>query len=206
MRLSTLILSLFLFVSFEVNAQIIAPIATQSEEPLPFVEIPDAPESAACGNILSRFIDALGYRYYWATEGLRKEDLKYKPGEDSRTIGETLEHLHGLSNAISNAFQKKANIRGGERKPLSFEEQRKQTLVNLKTASDILKANPEADLLEYPIIFQRGEQTSEFPIWNLINGQITDAIYHVGQIVAFRRASGNPIDSKVNVFTGKNRK
>ena len=44
---------------------------------------------------------------------------------------------------------------------------------------------------------------SEFPLWNLINGPIQDAVWHSGQVVAFRRASGNPINSKISVFNGK---
>jgi hypothetical protein len=36
----------------------------------------------------------------------------------------------------------------------------------------------------------------------LINGPITDAIYHTGQVVSFRRTSGNPIPKGVNVFLG----
>ena len=32
-----------------------------------------------------------------------------------------------------------------------------------------------------------------------------DAIYHTGQIVSFRRTTGNPIDSSVNVFMGSYR-
>ena len=30
-----------------------------------------------------------------------------------------------------------------------------------------------------------------------------DALYHVGQVVSYRRAAGNPIDPQVNVFLGK---
>lgn len=41
------------------------------------------------------------------------------------------------------------------------------------------------------------------PFYNLINGPIADAIWHTGQLASFRRSSGNPINSKVNHFTGK---
>ena len=52
------------------------------------------------------------------------------------------------------------------------------------------------------IIFLRKSGNYEFPIWNLINGPISDAIYHTGQLVSFRRTSGNPIPKGVNVFLG----
>ena len=47
------------------------------------------------------------------------------------------------------------------------------------------------------------EEKVEFPFWNQLNGPIEDAVWHSGQIVAFRRASGNPISKKISVFTGK---
>jgi len=68
-----------------------------------------------------------------------------------------------------------------------------------------LKANPDQNLSELKVIFKRGENESEFPFWNVINGQISDAIYHTGQVVSFRRSSGNPMNPKVNVFSGKTR-
>ena len=42
-------------------------------------------------------IDGLGFRYYWATHGLRPEDLNYKPSETNRTIEETIDHIYNLS-------------------------------------------------------------------------------------------------------------
>ena len=56
------------------------------------------------------------------------------------------------------------------------------------------------------VLFQRGDKTSSFPFWHVINGPISDALYHVGQLVSFRRTTGNPLNSNVNVFMGKNKK
>lgn len=171
---------------------------------LPYHEIPAYPESYTAENVAARIVDGLGYRYYWATDGLTEKDLAYKPSEDGRTIEETLDHIYGLSNTIANATTQKPNIRG-ERETLTFEEKRKRTLDNIKTASESLKNSGDNGLADFPIIFQRGDQKREFPFWNLLNGPIADAIYHVGQIVSQRRASGNPMNPKVNVFIGKNR-
>ena len=41
---------------------------------LNFKEIPAYPASYSAGNVVVRIIDGLGYRYYWATDGLRSED------------------------------------------------------------------------------------------------------------------------------------
>lgn len=170
---------------------------------LPFREIPAYPDSFSAENVVARMIDGLGFRYYWATEGLRPEDLAFRPSAEARTSEETIDHILGLSNIIVNAVKQQPNVRSGEEtSPLSFEVKRKQTLENLKTASDILKG-AEASLAAYPIVFVNGDKRSEFPFWNMINGPIADALWHVGQVVSFRRSSGNPFNGKASVFTGK---
>jgi len=44
---------------------------------LPYHQIPDHAETYSAGNIVSRMIDGLGYRYYWATEGLTENRCKW---------------------------------------------------------------------------------------------------------------------------------
>lgn len=171
---------------------------------LPYHQIPDHPEEYSSGNIVARLIDGLGYRYYWATEGLAEDDLNYKPSEEGKTTFETITHIHGLSETILNACRNLPNIRSGEkRQEMSFEMLREKTLRNLKQASDAVKGKSAKEISDLAVIFQRGDAKSEFPFWNMINGPIADAIYHTGQVVSFRRSSGNPINPKVNVFIGK---
>lgn len=177
--------------------------STTKTEEIPYFQIPDYPETYTAGNLMGRMIDGLGYRYYWATEGLTEKDLAYKPSEDGRTTQETLDHLYGLSTIIANAALQKPNVRPTNFPELNFEEKRKVTLKNIKVASDALKVSSIKQIEGSPIIFQRGEQKAEFPFWNLLNGPLADAIYHVGQIVVFRRAAGNPMNPEVNVFLGK---
>ena len=38
-------------------------------------------------------IDGLGFRFYWATEGLRQADLDYSTTPESRASAETLDHM-----------------------------------------------------------------------------------------------------------------
>ena len=71
----------------------------------------------------------------------------------------------------------------------------------LEKAANIFRT--ATDLKEHTIIFLSGENTSEFPFWNQINGPIEDAVWHCGQVISFRRSSGNPYNSKASVFTGK---
>ena len=183
--MKTKFLGLFVFINITMTAQ----------EKLPYYEIPEAPETFTAGTVAARLIDGLGFRFHWSTEGLRTTDLAYKLTEESRTTEETIQHIYSLSKTIVNATLKQANTR--EQAPkLSFEEIRKQTLLNFKTAADILRTSD--DISQFKIIF--GEK--EIPFWNEINGPIADAIWHCGQLASFRRASGNPINSNVNHFSG----
>ena len=174
------------------------------EEPVPYKEIPDYPEKYTAGTVVSRMIDGLGFRYYWATQGLRAEDLAYKPSETNRTIEETVDHIYNLSRVIYNSAIKKPNDRTGSQETnLSFEAKRTLTLQNLKKASEIFITLE--DLEDHKVVFISPTGVSEYPFWNQINGPIEDAVWHCGQIVALRRASGNPFDSGVSLFQGKRR-
>lgn len=170
---------------------------------LPYYEIPEYPENYNSGNTVSRMIDGLGYRYYWATKDLRTEDLAYKPDSSNRTVGETIEHILSLSRTVLNTVRNKPNIRPGKATPQGFEEQRAETLNNMYRSSEILLGRSAEDLASMEIIFKRGENERRFPFWHVLNGPLADAIYHTGQIVAFRRAAGNPVDPRMNVFAGK---
>lgn len=179
-------------------------MASQAQnENLPYEEIPQYPEDYSSGNVIARMIDGLGFRYYWATEGLRKEDLDYKPSEDARSTKSTLEHLYGLSTTILNAALNEPNIRPVDWLSMSFDDFRTGTLQNLKTASEIMAGKSANEIAGLEVTFQRGEKSSSFPYWHMLNGPIADALYHTGQVVTFRRSSGNPINPKVNVFMGK---
>ena len=177
-------------------------IMAQAESQLPYYEISEYPDDYSAANVLGRILDGLGFRYYWATEGLTAKDLAYKPSEDARSTDETLDHIYGLTLTALNAVQSKPNL---PREPveMTFEEKRQLTLENIKKASDIVRAGEPGDMKDYRVIFERGGNSSEYPFWNMLNGPIADAIYHVGQVVSFRRSSGNPKNPKVSLFNGK---
>ncbi len=175
----------------------------KAQENLPYYEIPEASKEYTAGTVVARMIDGLGFRYHWATEGLREEDLQYKPNEEARSCEETIHHVYQLSKVILNTAIKEPNG-GAEETKMTFEEKRKKTLVNFKTAAEIFRES--GDLSEFTIVFKNEKGTSEFPFWNQINGPIADALWHCGQIVSFRRSSGNPFNAKPSVFTGKVRK
>ena len=171
---------------------------------LPYEKIPDYPENYTPGTVVARMIDGLGFRYYWATEGLRDEDLSFRPVEGSRTIEETLDHILGLSRVILNSAEQVVNDRTQTAEAgLSFEEKRSTTLHNLEKASLIFLA--AKDLGEHPIIFRNEKGDTQFPFWNQLNGPLADALWHTGQVVSLRRQAGNPFPAGVSVFTGVRR-
>ncbi|GAA4816663.1 hypothetical protein GCM10023330_26420 [Litoribaculum gwangyangense] len=163
----------------------------QEEQKLPYYEIPEEAETYTAGTVASRMMDGLGFRYYWATEGLRAEDLSFKASESGRTSEETIDHILGLSNFILNSISD-TGIKSSE-EVFTFEEKRIQTLLNIEKASNILKEIDDLSKFD----------NDRFPFWNIINGPISDALWHCGQVVMLRRASGNPFNSKASVFSGK---
>ena len=188
------LLQLFLILSFNMNAQ---------NNNLPFFEISSEKNHYTSVNIIYRLIEGVGYRYYWASKDLKKKDLDYKPSSSSISSYETLEHIYVLSETIMNSALNKVNNRPTEKTPKSYNELREGTLMNLQKFNDIILSKNEDDLKRIKIIFNRGGREASFPFWNLLNGQIADMIYHTGQIVSFRRTTGNPIQKGVNVFLGK---
>lgn len=177
-------------------------IKSQDVKDLPYHTIPEVPEEFTASTMVARLVDGLGFRYYWATEGLTAEDLDYSPNEGNRTTLQTIEHLHGLTKTIHNTIMGRPNIRGGNEEKMDYDAMRSATLTMLMEASNHLKSDRSVTPEDMNIIFQRGDQITEMPFWNLINGPIADAIWHCGQIAIFRRLSGNPFNDKVNLFNG----
>jgi len=190
MKTSIATLLCLFFINFGLLAQ------DKTEEKLPYYEIPEPSETYTAGTVAARMVDGLGFRYYWATEGLRDIDLSYKPSEDARTSAETIDHIYGLTKVIVNATLNKPNNRS-EEPEMTFAVKRKKTLENIKMAADILRSSK--DVSKFKTIFGN----NEYPFWNQINGPIADAIWHCGQVISFRRSSGNPYNSKASVFSGK---
>lgn len=166
-----------------------------------YSEIQPSADTYTAGTVASRFIDGLGFRFYWATEGLRTEDLAFKPGLDSRSALETITHIYEMSVIIRNATTETVNT-ADQSPAVSFEEMRERALENFKTASEILRKSADKDLARYTMKFKQGEKLSEFAFWNNINGPIEDCLWHTGQIVSLRRLSGNPFSDKVNFLSG----
>lgn len=169
--------------------------AMAQRDSLPYAAFPPAPDHYSAGTVVSRLLDGVGFRYYWATEGLRSKDLTFRPSPQARTSQETLEHIYSLSTMIISI------VGGNQSQPgqyKTFEELRKGTLENLKKASTLIAGYSDNDMKKLEVAY--GDQ--KLPFWNMINGPISDCLWHIGQVVTFRRSSGNPFSSKVEVFLG----
>lgn len=164
---------------------------------LPYNKIPAPPESITPGNILARVVDGLGFRYRWATEGLRTKDLGFRPSPDSRSIEELLHHIYGLIIWVYEHFH------GKEKFPRipdnGLHALRRQTLKLLKALSKHLREMTDTELSRCTIQSRRKGDT--YPFWYILNGPLADALTHVGQINGWRRLAGNPVPS-ADVFRG----
>lgn len=196
--MKSILLISFLFTYFQ--------LTNQSSNNMYYQEIPSyVGKEFSSGNIAKRFVDGLGYRYYWASEGLTSSDLDYRPSEDASSMRETLEHVYGMSFNIMNAATNQPNARRNvQASELTYDELRNTTLENIQSTSAALENKSEEEISNLKIIYERNGGRTEIPFWNILNGQMSDMIYHTGQIVSFRRTNGNPLRSGVNVFSGTN--
>lgn len=164
---------------------------------LPFYEIQEYPDSYTAGTVAARMIDGLGFRFYWATEGLSESEMTFSPGENTRSIEATVDHIYAMVVLIANTVLKKDEQYDSQ---LTFVEKREKTLYKLHAVRAVLLESDDKDMAEMQIKFS---EHVTYPFWNLINGQIADAIWHCGQIASFRRSAGNPFNSNVSLFNGK---
>ncbi len=172
------------------------PLLCTAQDPLPYKSIPDHPEKYTAGAVASRIVDGLGFRFYWATEGLREEDLNYRASEDARTTAETIDHIYVMSLILYNSL----HTEDLGREDLDFAEKRIKTLQTLKRVSDKLHTSSAQDMEGYNMALGNGQS---LPFWNMLIGPIADCLWHCGQIVSNRRASGNPFNSEVSLLRGK---
>ena len=187
-----------------VAIMVLSSIAQEVDDSNYYYQIPDSPESFTAGTVAARLVDGLGFRYFHATAGLTEENLSFKPSENARTMGETIDHILGLTRTTLNSVKRQPTDFTIEQPELSFEEKRLKTLQNIRMIREILVKSRDEDFNEYQVIFLSGNgNRTEYPFWNQINGPIADALWHVGQVVTFRRSAGNPFNSKVSVLQGK---
>ncbi len=182
---------------------LLSPFMMAQEQQLPLYEIPPAPSVLSPGDLIARMIQGLGYRFYWASNDLVPKDLAYRPSDGAASSLETLQHIYSLSLLIRKTAASKPFNRRLEKIPNDYKVLRKNILIHLDESAQLFSGKNAEQLQKMQVVFEREEGMSRFPIWNFLNGPLSDAIYHTGQLVSFRRTTGNPIQKGVNVFLGK---
>ncbi|MHC4601356.1 MAG: hypothetical protein ACYS47_20360 [Planctomycetota bacterium] len=155
----------------------------------PYTAIPDPPGKITAGAVLARLLDGLGFRFRWATEGLREGDYAFKGCEETLSIGELTGHVWGLVNWVHLSLTGKEVERPAEPPRL-----RDSALRTIGALREIVLAMTEEQLANARI--------HDHPFWNFVNGPLADALTHTGQINVLRRLAGNPTP-RANVFQGK---
>ena len=153
-----------------------------------FNRIPPHPDAVSGTTTLVRLLDGLGFRFRWSTEGLSDEDYSFRPAPDSMSIEELVGHVWGLVNWVSQSVGLDGFERGDDASIT-----RGRVLEIIHALREAFSSMSDGDLKEITI--------REKPFWHIINGPISDALTHVGQINSFRRLAGNPTP-KASVFTG----
>ena len=152
-------------------------------------QIPPYPSNVSGTTVLVRLLDGLGFRFRWSTEGLSDEDYGFRPAPDCMSIEELVGHVWGLVNWVSQSVGLDEFQRGDDAAIT-----RRRVLEIIHALREELRSMSDGNLEKITI---RGR-----PFWHIINGPLSDALTHVGQINSFRRLAGNPTP-KANVFTGK---
>jgi hypothetical protein len=114
--------------------------------------------------------------------------MEFQPCSTSMKLWELLAHIHMLLTVSEEFITGKAVEKVT---PVSLDERRKKTL---DTVVRIREALLELDD-EYLENRMHSPPWDErvFPIWNLINGPLSDVLTHVGQVASWRRINDNPI-------------
>lgn len=176
-----------------------------------FHSLPAPPADTPCGStVLARLVDGLAFRYRWATHGLDREDLRFRPCDDAMTLDELLDHLRYLARWMH------TNVRAAKlsHDPVPYPECC-AGLADPAGDPDVLihqtlsaLADLRADILDLGeegltrVVLIGGREPTAFPVWNLINGPLSDALTHVGQVTSWRRILGKPVP-KHDVFRGR---
>ncbi len=176
-----------------------------------FTTLPTPSDDAPCGvTVLARFIDGLGFRYRWATDGLERQDLAFRPCESSMDLGELLDHERFLARWMR--VNVGAALKGSE--PVTYPEccqglsdpggdpalLIEQTLIALSELRQDILALGDEGLRRVTLI--GGKEPTSFPVWNMMNGPLADALTHVGQVTSWRRILGKPVP-RHDVFRGR---
>ena len=150
--------------------------------------LPAAPDEITAANIICRMLAGMGFRFYWATEGLTEEVYAFRPAEDARSIVQTVEHIWDLLHWTYRATNPVAHA-----KPSGAKELREGVLELIAILEDTFSKMANEQLAAIQVLKE--------PFWPVINGPLSDVLTHIGQIATLRRIAGSPVPDS-NPFEG----
>ena len=150
--------------------------------------IPPTPDEITAVNIICRMFAGMGFRFYWATDELTEEIYAFQPCEGARSIGETVAHIWDLLNWIYRAIDP-----AGKAKPAGAKQLREGVLELIAILEESFSKMDHEVLAAIQLLNQ--------PFWLIINGPLSDALTHIGQIATLRRIAGSPVPAS-NPFNG----
>lgn len=169
-----------------------------TDDALPYRELPPAPAELRGATALVRLVDGLGFRYRWATEGLRDEHLAFRSAPDAMTLGEVLDHMLRLVEWVERTVAQDS-ARRREPRPDRVDALRRRTLEALLALRAHLLETSDERLAALTITGSRSRGPQ--PFWSAINGPLADFLTHVGQVTTWRRQAGAPAPA-ADVFRG----
>lgn len=158
--------------------------------------IPEDPAQFNGSLVLQRMVDAILIRYTIATKDISEEAINYRATPESMSMIELQKHILLLILWVSKSLDMEIESKERAETFQQFEEQIKETASNL---SEHIGTLTDKQLSTKTIYLKRAD--THYSIWYMINGPISDAIHHIGQIITWRRICGNPI-AKISPFTG----
>jgi uncharacterized damage-inducible protein DinB len=162
-----------------------------------FLFITDPPATMTAGAILGRLADGIGFRYRWATEGITAEDMAFKPAEGCMSLRELLSHVLELLSWVAENLGMQPKDQPLESADPEVLRGGTQELAAALSAR--FKAMSDSDLGAVAIHSSRGDT---LPVWNIVNGPLSDSLTHIGQILSWRRLAGSP-PTPADVFRGR---
>ena len=149
--------------------------------------LPEVPIDWTIANVISRWIDGIGYRYANATNGLPDDLADYRVTESAMSMIEVIKHCYDLIYWVGVNFDSSLRY---NKQLSSISDYRDSTLSLCHHIRTYISGLSDEELRWVTLYLKRTD--TYFPIWYFFNGPMADVLTHIGQINSWRRAAGHP--------------
>ena len=160
--------------------------------------VPSAPTKFNGSGVMQRMVDGILVRYTIVTEDISEVAINYQATPESMSMMDLQKHILMLLNWVSKVMdmEKDPNQKRAE----TFEEYQDQIKNTCQVLSAHVASLTDEEISTKTVYLKRSD--THYSIWYIINGPLSDAISHIGQIATWRRIAGNPIP-RISPFTGE---